>query len=287
MTMKPDWQKYYLLALLISMMFLIGCEPADVVPPLRRCPGKSAPAEALAQLKTNTAGIVEFKANGKCKAQYYDAKGNVRKEQFNVMAFVDPPDQIRFFGDIAFNARGLDVGANTDDFWFAAKPKELGNIYIWGQWSQRQRGSQILMSPQVLLEAFGLIFSEADIKWQLENKDEYDILTRLDEHGKTAEKIHIYNCNYTVSKIEYYDVNQQPIMSVAMADYQEFNEKNILPNEITIAHYKSDGKMDTFNIKLSSLKPLRKKNAKRYERPKSKGFKEIYKLIRGEAIKQQ
>jgi hypothetical protein len=102
------------------IIFISGCGPKMV--PLQICTGKQTSEEAIKSLNNNSEKIRPFQVYGRCLARVNNEK-KIHKEDFAVKLWFDPPENIRLFGDIAFDGRGLDIGCNKDEFWFAARPK--------------------------------------------------------------------------------------------------------------------------------------------------------------------
>ena len=132
------------------VLFFAGC----AAQPMRHCPGKTTADEAIAVLKSHREKAVPIRATGQCLLQYH-AEGKVRKENFPVKLWVNPPDEIYLQGDVAFDATGLVFGSNADEFWFWLKPKEVSS-YWSGTWSQAGIWNGLAVSPMIALEAFGV-----------------------------------------------------------------------------------------------------------------------------------
>ncbi|MBE3143292.1 MAG: hypothetical protein IMZ61_05125, partial [Planctomycetes bacterium] len=109
-------------ALLLLVLFFAGC----AVQPIRHCPGKTTADEAIAVLKSRREKITSIRATGQCLLRYH-VEGKVRKENFPVKLWVNPPYEIYLQGDVAFDATGLVFGSNADEFWFWLKPKEVSS----------------------------------------------------------------------------------------------------------------------------------------------------------------
>ena len=141
-----------------------------------------------------------------------------------------------------------------------------------------------------MLEAFGLIGIESVAPWSLENQGVYDILVKQDALGNIVKKIYVYNCDYKVRRIEYFDETSKPAGIVEIGRYQQLNDSFSVPSIINITSFNDDGTKDLFSIKLRSIKPeeFSDKELKAFfERPKElKGFKSVYRIIEDKLIEQ-
>lgn len=278
---------WLIVVIAVAVFVFSGCAPE---PPRldRRCPGKPSVDQALTALENNARGLTAFKANGKCKAKFYEKdKKQPRNEQFPVKIWLEQPGNIRFLGDIAFNARGLDVGSNEQEFWFAAKPNELGNIYIWGKWAQQIESADLLLNPKFFLQAFGVIDVSDVKKWSLASVDQQDVLTQNDEQGRKIRRVYIDNCDYRVERIEYFDIDSSVIASMELNSYRVISGNATLPTKILIKRSNNDGSSDSFEITLNSISSQSTINRAIFKKPKTSGFKEVYRLIEGKAVQQK
>ncbi len=264
---------------------LIGCAP-EKSEPVRQCPGKSSTQQALTALQTSASQLRSFVAYGDGRVSFYEEKKDEpRNERIpTIKLWFDPPGNMRFWGEVAFNPRGLDVGSNEREFWLAAKPREIGNVYIWGLWSQQTEQADMLLSPKVLRQALGVIETEEDKLWSFSPNQSGDVLTLYDEQGRIVRRVYIDNCRYRISGIEYFDKNQELTATLRLDDYRNLDEM-FVPAAIKIINHNVDGTADTFEIRLKSIKPADRIKAAIFERPDTKGFEEVRQIIKGRAIK--
>lgn len=270
------------------VVFFAACTPPPVK--LKKiCPGKQSVAEALQTISTQAEQIQSFKGNGQCFARFYDDKGKRKKEEFTIKLWLNPENDIRLFGDIAFNARGLDIGSNDEEFWIGAKPKEIGNSFYWGSWSEQGDKTLLMLGPKLLLEALGTVDYSGQQGWSLTNEKGFDVITKQDGEKK-VKKVYISTCDYRTSKIEYFDDENKMAATLELAKYKTFFDDLVVPTEIKITIAGTDGKDDSFRIVLKKLQPFEFAEDKRtvfFSRPEQpKGFKHIYKIINGELIEQ-
>jgi hypothetical protein len=275
--------------LLLMFVSFAGCAPPQVKPK-KICPGKQSVAEALQTLSSQTEQIKSFKANGQCFAKFYDDNGKKKKEEFTIKLWLNPQSELRLFGDIAFNARGLDIGSNEDEFWVSAKPKEIGNSFYWGTWDEQKEQILLMLGPKLLLEALGIFDYSGQEDWSLSNEKGFDILIKKDG-TKAIKKVYISTCDYRAAKIEYFDNENKPAAVLELSKYKAFFDDVIIPKELKITIAGAEGKNDSFRIVLRKLQPFEfteEKQAVFFSRPEQpKGFKHVYKIVNGELIEQQ
>lgn len=264
---------------------LTGCAPEKPEPP-RQCPGKASAEQALAALQSSASKLRPFVAYGSGHVSFYtEKKDKPRNERIpTVKLWFNPPGSLRFWGDVAFNPRGLDVGSNEREFWFAAKPKEIGNVYIWGLWSAQTNATGLLLSPKVLQQALGVIEIESGPNWSLSNSQSGDVLSLHDEKGRPVRKMYIENCDYRISRIEYFGDDGKLAAAVRLGDYRDVDGM-FIPASIEIVNPNDDGTEDTFEISLKSIKPADRIKDTVFERPDTRGFEKVYQMIRGRTVK--
>jgi hypothetical protein len=262
---------------------LVGCQPEKPMP-VRQCPGKDSTDQALAALETSALQLRPFVAYGSGQVSFYEEKkSKPRNEKIpTIKLWFEPPGNMRFWGDVAFNPRGLDVGSNEREFWLAAKPKEIGNVYIWGLWSEQTDATEMMLSPAVLLQALGVPDAGEDQVWSFSPDKSGDMLTLYNADGHIARKVHIDNCRYRISSIEYFNFKQELATTLRLGDYRDVDGM-FVSAEITIINHNYDGTEDTFDIRLKSVEPADKIKKGIFERPDTKGFEEVDQ-IRGDRI---
>lgn len=274
---------------LIILLAVNGCAPSPVKP-VKICPGKESVIESLQALSSHAKQIKSFKANGQCFARLYDERSKVHKEEFTIKLWLNPPNEMRLFGDIAFNARGLDIGSNESEFWMGAKPKEIGNSFYWGSWDEQRDEGLLALSPKVLLEAFGIVNYDRQQGWSLAKEKGFDVLTKREGEG-VLKKIHIYNCDYRVRTIEYFNGAEKAAVVLELQKYNEFSDGIVLPKQIKITTIGEEGEDDSFRIVLKSVRSYEFDEEKRlsfFGRPgEPKGFRHIYKIVDGKSVEQQ
>jgi hypothetical protein len=272
---------FVLLFLLCSSVtfVLVGCAP-EKPQPVRQCPGKDSTDQALAALETSASQLRSFVAYGSGQVSFYEEKkSKPRNEKIpTIKLWFEPPGNMRFWGDVAFNPRGLDVGSNEREFWLAAKPKEIGNIYIWGRWSEQTDATEMMLSPGVLLQALGVLEARDNKVWSFSPDKLGDVLILYNEDGRVVRKVHIDNCQYRIGSIEYFNPQRELVTTLRLGDYRDVDGM-FVPAEITIINHNYDGTEDTFEIRLKSIKPEDKIKKGVFERPDTKGFEEVDQII--------
>ena len=267
------------LLITVALIFLAGCV-GPKIEKLAVCPGKASLEDSSAALNNQAGQIKPFRASGQCFATVYEDEKR-HKEAFAVKLWFNPPSEFRLFGDVAFNARGLDIGCNETEFWFAAKPKELGNSFLWGKWSEQKGSSRFV--PKLLLDAFGKITIDNPQDWSLSYEGTFDILTEQSE-GKIVKRIYIYCCDYRIRKIEYFDDEGKTVFAVELSNYGAFNG-GLFPMELKLTSFRNDGKEDLIRVVLGTVKKYdytTQKRAAFFERPTDlNGFEHIYRAVDG------
>jgi len=257
---------------------------------LALCPGKASLEDSLTALNNQANQIKPFRATGQCFATGYDENQKRHKEEFSFKLWFNPPNELRLFGDVAFNARGLDIGCNETEFWFAARPKDLGNSFWWGKWSEQRQTplGSIIFTP--LLEAFGKITINNPQDWSLSNQGPFDILTEQSD-GRIVRKIYIYCCDYRIRKIEYFNNKGKVGLAVEMSNYSKAFDGSLFPGELKRTNFRRDGKEDLLRVVFGTVKVYEYSNQKRavfFERPADlNGFRRIYKVVDGQFLEQE
>jgi hypothetical protein len=264
-----------------------GCaeRPQEV---LQICPGKGSAVEALSALQTQAHNAAPLRANGTCRLKYY-ADGKPKKEQFPIKLWLNPAAQIYLQGDVAFDPRAVVLGSNVEEFWLAIRLKEVSS-YWWGRWSQASRAGALLISPRLVLEGLGIMVSgsEADAHWSLSKQGVFDVLTQRGRGQKIIRKIYIYCCDYSVRKIEYFDVNGRPVLTLELEDYEQVNEDFAVPGVVKITSVGEQVDEPTqVTVKLTSVKPItfsEKLKERIFVRPEPEGFKHVYRIVGGDVL---
>lgn len=269
--------------LLILVFFFAGC----AVQPMRNCPGKTTADEAIALLKSRREKAVAIRATGQCLLQYH-AEGNVRKDNFPVKLWVNPPKEIYLQGDVAFDATGLVFGSNADEFWFWLKPKEISS-YWSGKWSQAGIWNGLAISPMIALEAFGSL-DIRDGNWTLSRQGNLDLLILRDDCGVILQKIYIEPCDYMVTRMERFDESGDIYLKAEFTGYEKTAEGFLTPSRIKMVAVSQNGGEDSADITLSSVKLTQLSDQQRdrlFVRPLPRGFDYIYRVIDGKAVEQE
>ena len=273
-----------------AVMFILGgCAP-PARKPVSICPGKESAAESLGLLRVYANDAKSIKANGKCLAKIYsEGKARPHKENFPVKLWFNPPSEIRLQGDVAFNPRGIDVGSNESEFWLTMKPKEIGNSYFWGEWSDGTGFGALKIGPDILLDAFGMAKVNEKMSWVLSNEGAYDVLTGRNETDVVVKKIYIYNCDERIGKIEYFGNNGEVAVVLELDEYIDICKGVQVPKIIKVVSFGGGDAEDSFKITLDSVRQKdfdEKLRKKLFTRPEPRGFEHKYRIIKGQIIEQ-
>jgi len=270
------------------MLVLAGCGP-QIMQPLQICPGTGSAEEAVSVLRAQSRKAVSLRANGRCVAQFYvEGSDKPRKESFAVKLWFAPPARLRLQGDVVFNAGGIDLGANPDEFWLAMKPNELGNSYFWGRWDGEAGPDGLKISPKILLEAFGVVDVADAGTWSLSNEGPFDVLTGPEQAGTITRKMYIYCCDYRPRKIEYF-ADGAVVVILQLDGYKDVCDGFAAPGLIRLISFNEQGREDSFEITFDSVRGVNfsaKLQKALFSRPGPRGFKNIYKVVGDKCLEQ-
>ena len=269
--------------LIISLLSLLltGCAQ-DFAKLTGVCPSAGSVDRSLTLLGSQGKNATSFKANGHCLLRWRDDNGKYRKENFPVKLWAKPPFNLRLQGDIAFDPKGLVLGCNESQYWFAIRLKQISS-YFWGRWEQGGGIGEVKLSPAVLLESFGLGRIEKG-DWQLSGDGVFDVLTLHNTDGMAAKKIYIYNCDNRVRRIEYFRAGKIAVI-VEIDKYHRVNEDFFVPKLIRVTNKENEEAETTFKIKFNLPTPMELKEVI-FNRGKTRGYKHIYRIIDGKAVEQ-
>jgi hypothetical protein len=287
-----QYRNHLLFLYLAAILILAGCAE-QIRQPTRVCPGKETAIEALAALELHSQKVVPLKANGQCRLEYY-ADGKLKKENFPVKLWLNPPSEIYMQGDVAFDPRGMVVGSNDFEFWLAIRLKEVSSFWL-GRWTETNSVDGLLLDPRVVLEALGIMAVDSDVEdvenWSLSRENVFDVLTRHSDNAGIIKKIYIYNCDYSVRKIQYFDIDENPELVVELYKYKKVVEDFFAPSIIRISrHSENIEDQAKISLSLTSIKPTSISSKQRdvlFNHPEPKGFKHLFVNIDGKWIEQK
>jgi hypothetical protein len=240
----------------VALALAAGCVTTPQ-PPLRVCPGKATVAEALATLEAQAAGAVSFRANAQCLLTYHVSDSDKEKRNnVPMQIFFSPPSDIYIQGSIGVDPKAVIIGSNDEEFWLALRPKEMSRYYE-GRWDEVRDFDGLMLSPKIVLEAFGLLTlgdsGEAD-RWSLSNEGPFDILTRTDETGHATKRLYVYACDYRVHKIEYLDETGTVIGEARLIDHEPVTDSFSIPTRVEATLTQPKGLQDCMKIDLNPPK---------------------------------
>jgi hypothetical protein len=276
-------------AILLAVLFFAGC--ATGPRPLPICPGKATIEEALGTLAARAQTAVPLQARGEAFLEYHvpDKKLPDRQNLLLQLRF-SPPADIYIQGGVSVSERVVIMGSNREQFWLALSPREISSYYI-GQWDEVQDFDGLLMSPQVVFEAFGFLAgpeSEPNATgWTLENEGPYDILTRRDESGRIVRRAYVYACDYHIHKIEYFDPFGDVIAVAQFAGYESVEEFSV-PTRIRVVSTAPDGRKDSMDITLHNPRTTTISERQRalFTPPPADRYENIYRYEAGQWVPQ-
>jgi hypothetical protein len=283
-----QYRNHLLFLYLAAILILTGCA-GQIRQPTRVCPGKETAIEALAALELHSQKVAPLKANGQCRLEYY-ADGKLKKENFPVKLWLNPPSEIYMQGDVAFDPRGMVVGSNKDEFWLAIRLKEVSSFWL-GRWTETNSVDGLMINPRVVLEALGIMMVDSNKTWSLSKEGPFDVLTRHSDNAGIIKKIYIYNCDYSVRKIQYFDIDENPELVVELYKYKKVVEDFFAPRIIRISrHSENIEDQAKISLSLTSIKPTSISAKQRdvlFNHPEPKGFKHLFVNIDGKWIEQR
>jgi len=270
--------------------FIGGCA-APGRPRLPICPGKTSVDEALAALAARAQQAVPLRGNGQILLTYHDPDSGKRKRHNLPMRFLfDPPWETYIQGSVAVDQKAVIMGSNKDGFWLALRPEEMSSYYL-GAWTEARNIEGLMTSPKVVLEAFGIIQdSEPHARlWSLRHEGAFDILTQRDEDGRLVKRVHVYACDYLVSKIEYFGSRQRVAAVAELGRYKPVAGGFRVPTRIVVSTAGPAKKTDSISITLSSTDAWEVKPKQRevfFNPPAPNKFEHRYSLVDGQWIEE-
>jgi hypothetical protein len=227
---------------------------------LQICPGKATAAEALQTLWARAEHAVALGANGRAVLTYHASnRKKPERHALDLRLRFEPPRDIYLQGGTAIAPKAAIMGSNQAQFWLALSPKEISSYYL-GQWQDVRDFEGLVLSPRVMLESIGLV-TVADAApnpalWRLDNKGPYDILTQRDENDRPVKRLHIYACDYSVRKIEYFDPRGKVAAVAQLDEYQPVGKGFALPTRIDVVSTRPDGRKDSIEMTMSSVRTM-------------------------------
>jgi hypothetical protein len=277
---------------MVIILVVAGC--AARPERLRVCPGKATVEESLQMLAANAATAVPLRSRGEAMLTYHvPDKRTPERHNLILQVRFEPPSDIYVLGGVSVNQRAVIMGSNREQFWLAISVEEISDYYL-GDWDEARggEGRAMGMSPQVVLEAFGILAEPNDGldpgSWTLSNKGPYDILTRRDETGRLLKRVYVYACDYRVYKIEYFD-RRGRIIAVAQLGAYEPVDGFYVPTQIRIVSTAPDGRKDTMEIKLSGLRTTEFSDRQRqvfFNPPEGDDYENVYQYEAGQWVPQ-
>ena len=273
------------LVLFLAILTLAGCA-APSRRPAHPCAGKATVAEAIETLGFLRDRAKPIRAAGQCLLKY-QLEGKQHKENFPVKLWINPPADIYLQGDVAFDAAGLVLGSNADEFWFWLKPKEI-STYWWGKWTQAGSWNGLAISPVIILESFGAVdLQNGD--WTLGRQDNFDVLSLHGEHGDILKRVYVESCDYVVAKIEQFNSGGKMVARAEFADHKQVADRVFVPALIKIIAIAGDGSENSVEISLTSIQPTQLASQQRqrlFVRTVPIGFEHVYQIVDGAAVEQ-
>jgi len=272
-------------------MFIGGCA-APGRPRLPICPGKANVHEALTALAARGQQAVPFRANGQILLTYHEPDSKQpKRHNLPMQLWFDPPWETYIQGTVGVDPKAVIIGSNSGNFWLALRPQEMSSFYL-GDWAEARTVEGLMMSPKVVLEAFGIITDSEPNEggWSLKNEGPFDILTRRDEAGRLVKRVYVYACDYLVSKIEYLDSRQKVVAVAELGEYRPVTDSFRVPTRVRVTAIGAEKRQDSINITVSSTseKALNERQKSVYFNPPgSDKFERLYVLVDGKWVRRR
>ena len=257
------------------LLSLVGCE-LQKRELAKICPSPADINQVIEKIENSSP--VPFRSNGTSHLIYTDDKGKERKERMDVKIWVNPPFDIYMQGDVAFDPKGVILGANKEEFWLALRPKEIDSFYS-GQWDDVEDGV-VSVSAGILLESLGVINFENHGDWRMASGEKFTLLAKCDKAGTIIKSIVIHNCDQTIRRINYFDNKGMVAASAEIGDYQQVGDDSAVPHSIKIIN--TVGSKFELTTKLGSVKKMQfseRQNEIMFNPPDISDYKNIYRVI--------
>jgi len=274
-----------------AAMLVGGCA-APTRPRLAICAGKASVDEALATLAAHTQQAVPFGANGQILLKYHEPQSKkAKRHNLSMQLRFSPPRDTYLQGNVALDPKAVIIGSNDESFWLALRPKEVSSYYL-GKWDDAGGVEGLTMSPKVVLEAFGIIGDGEpnEGSWSLKNEGAFDILTKRDNAGRVVRRLHVYACDYSIRKAEYFDDRQRVVAVAELDEYKPVTESFHVPTRVTVTAIGPSERRDSIDISLGSTKVMKFTERQKqviFNPPDADKFEHLYALVDGQWVRQR
>ena len=262
--------------------------------PRQICPGKATRAEAIATLQARLDRARPLSISGVRATMGYLDDRNVRRKSglSGVKIFLEPPHNVYMQAQATLIGRGglVSMGSNEEEFWLSIKPDS--NSYWWGKWSEVNGTERLQISPQVVLEALGMLDLGQPESWFLRPDGGYDVLTLVDERGTISRQLVIDTCDYLPRKIKYFDSSGELLVLVELGDYEAVVGDFEIPTRIEISNFAGQELSDwltlTFVGKGIRGKEYTERFRQRYfTRTEPRGYDKVHRVTRHGIVREQ
>ena len=285
------WRRHSWVTVCSVVLALAGCAQL-VQEPIRICPGKDSAEQALSVLNSQAQQAVPFRAIGQCLFEYREKDGSKHKQNIPVSIWLEPPCRMYVQGSVAVDPRAVVIGSNEDEFWLTVRPKDVSSYY-WGEWNEAGYVDDLVVNPKIVLESLGILATGEvgvdDPNWTLSTEGAYDVLTCHSDSGRVLKRVYIYNCDYLVRRIEYYDETGEVSATAELSGYERLSDGFWVPKRIEIKKRNGTSGTDSIKIRLDSVKAAKfseKLRSRIFHRPAPSGFEHVFKVVQGSVIKQ-
>ncbi len=284
--MNMGLRRFFLFSFFAVMLVLAGCQAPEQK---EAVPEKAVMTDKwiLKNLEERHNRAVPLKANGQCEMLFY-ANGKLQKQNVPVQLWVNPPSEMYMQGDVAFNAKGVVLGSNAKEFWFALQPKEISS-YWWGQWSQQSSLGMMMVNPHVVLEGMGIIEIDSEEQWTFGQEDSYRVLTR--QYDGRIKRIYVNKHDGRIRRLEYVGADGEAVTVAELDKYIKVGEDFYVPTRVKIIRRLTSDKAGfvSITLKISSVKAAGFTEEQKqflFERHPMQGFKHIYRIMDSKVVEE-
>jgi hypothetical protein len=135
----------------------------------------------------------------------------------------------------------------------------------------------MIIAPTQLLEAFGMLTEVSDENTILAGLLRYDLLVRKDSTGHYKDLIYIDNRSRMVSKIEYFDADNEMVLITELSNYRQIADGFKIPMNIKIISNPNGPAEEKAEVEITlrSAQTAEIKEAIFLNRPATRGFDHI------------
>lgn len=267
------------LSLIILLFSLLGCQqPGANTSLLARPFNSTQQLEDHFLVKQNA--VVPFRARGKGRIEFIENSGKLKKEQLEkVDIFYQPQEKLYVNFDHFLQKKAIRFGSTSTEFWCWVKMSEI-NDYYYGSCDSLTLNCPLPygLSPESIMEAFGVLQLKSVKSADLSHEDAYEILTISDQFGRPAKKYFIDVYDRNLKRIEHFDKQGDIAVIFSMNNYRLVSDgfNLYIPGNITINSLQNNVTIYIDIDKIENLQVDETRSQKLFGRPQPVGAKNIF-----------